>query len=155
MAAMKPTMQVTIDCADPDLLVPFWALALEYVPEPPPDGFDDWISYWRSVGVPEDELGGGGSGVDSIIDPQGVGPRIWFQIVPEGKSAKNRVHLDLSVSGGRSTPKAQRRERIETKAAQLVAAGATRLRTLELDDPASQYYGVSMQDPEGNEFCLH
>ena len=149
---MKPTLQVTIDCADPDQLVPFWALALEYVPEPPPDGFADWPSYWRSVGVPEAELGVG-SGVDSIVDPQGIGPRVWFQIVPEGKQVKNRLHLDLSVSGGRGTPKPVRRERIQAKVSELVAAGATVVRELEL--AGSDYYGVTLTDPEGNEFCLH
>jgi len=152
---MKPRLQVTIDCHDPDVLVPFWASALQYEAEPPPDGFDNWLDYWRSVGVPEEELAGGGSGVDSIIDPQGLGPRVWFQIVPEDKAVKNRVHLDLAVSGGRGTPKALRKERIEAKAAELVAAGATRVKALELDDPDSEYYGLTMTDPEGNEFCLN
>ncbi len=152
---MGPKLQVTFDCADPDRLVPFWALALGYELEPPPDGHPDWISYWRASGVPEEELTGGGSGCDSIIDPDGVGPRIWFQIVPEGKTAKNRMHLDLSVSGGRGVAKAVRKERIEAKVGDLVAAGATRLRTLELPDPNSTYYGVTMHDPEGNEFCIN
>lgn len=150
---MKPTLQVTIDCANPDRLAPFWALALDYVLEPPPDGFSDWLSYWRSIGVPEAELAGPGSGNDSIIDPQGVGPRVWFQIVPEGKTVKNRVHLDLSVSGGRGTPKAVRKQRIGAKVAELTAAGASVLAEHELPD--SDYYGVTLTDPEGNEFCLN
>jgi glyoxalase superfamily protein len=94
--------QLVIDCADPDRLARFWAAALSYVPEPPPDGFASWDDYWRDVGVPEEELG---IGVDCIIDPEGSGPRIWFQVVPEIKSVKNRLHLDVHVggrAGGRS-----------------------------------------------------
>lgn len=149
---MKPTLQVTIDCADPDLLVPFWALALGYVAESPPAGFDDWFSYWRSIGVPEDELGSG-SGCDSVVDPDGVGPRVWFQIVPERKAAKNRVHLDLTVSGGRAVPLAERRARIRAEADRLVAAGATIV--AELGTDGLDYFGITLLDPEQNEFCLN
>jgi hypothetical protein len=74
--------QLVIDCTDPERLSRFWAAALGYEPEPPPAGFTTWDEYWRDVGVPEEELG---FGVDRIIDPGGVGPRIWFQVVPEGK----------------------------------------------------------------------
>jgi hypothetical protein len=88
-----------IDCADPEPLARFWAAALRYELEPPPAGFANWDAYWRDVGVPEDELG---PGADCIVDPDGRGPRIWFQVVPERKAAKNRLHLDISVSGGRA-----------------------------------------------------
>jgi hypothetical protein len=53
------------------------------------------------VGVSEDELG---LGLDRIADPAGRGPRIWFQVVPEKKTLKNRLHLDITVSGGRANP---------------------------------------------------
>jgi hypothetical protein len=85
------------DCADPDVLTRFWAPALGYRVEGPPAGFDDWRSYWAHIGLPEDELVDSG---DAIVDPDGVGPRIWFQVVPEANVVKNRVHLDLDVSGG-------------------------------------------------------
>ncbi|MFE0336996.1 VOC family protein [Streptomyces sp. NPDC058955] len=99
------TLQLTIDCADPGRLVPFWAEALRYVPEPPPEGYPSWREYWAASGVPEEELGdGAGDLPESLVDPAGVGPRVWFQQVPEPKTVKNRVHLDLKVGGGRGVP---------------------------------------------------
>jgi hypothetical protein len=152
---MTLRVQVAIDCARPPVLTRFWALALEYVVEPPPAGFATWTAYWRSVGVPGDELDDTGepdSDADSIVDPAGVGPRIFFHIVPEGKVVKNRVHLDVGVGGGRDVPVEVRRERVRAKAEQLLAAGATRLRVLSEHE---NHYGEVMADPEGNEFCIH
>ena len=91
---MPVRFQLVIDCADPDLLANFWAAALGYVLEPAPAGFETWNDYWREVGVPEDELF---DGADCIVDPDGAGPRIWFQVVPDVKGVKNRLHLDLHV----------------------------------------------------------
>jgi catechol 2,3-dioxygenase-like lactoylglutathione lyase family enzyme len=147
---MATKIQVTIDCADPERLARFWADALGYKIEDAPAGFATWRSYWRSVGIPEDELGDGDCN-DSIVDPTGTGPRIWFQAVPERKTVKNRLHLDLDASGGRAVPLATRKLRVEAEAERLVAAGATRLRELE----EGGGYFVVMQDPEGNEFCIH
>src|ERR1035441_4543472 len=98
MVAAK--FQLVIDCADPEPLARFWAAALGYVLEPPPAGFASWDEYWRDVGVPEDELG---PGTDSIVDPDGRSPRIWFQVVPERKAVKNRLHIDVHASGGRGS----------------------------------------------------
>jgi hypothetical protein len=148
---MATKLQVTFDCSDPARLTLFWSTALRYDIEPPPPGFDTWPSYWRHRGVPEDELGGEGS--DSLIDPDGVGPRIWFQKVPETKTVKNRLHLDLDASGGRSVPLAARKERVIAEVERLIDAGATRLRILEQD--GVDHFAVVMQDPEGNEFCVH
>ncbi|MGI8993791.1 MAG: VOC family protein [Nocardioidaceae bacterium] len=86
-----------------------------------------------------------------MVDPDGVGPRIVFLEVPEAKVVKNRVHLDLSVSGGHEVPMDKRRERIDAEAGRLVAAGATKLRVLE----ATGHYAWAMHDPEGNEFDLN
>jgi hypothetical protein len=148
---MVTTLHVTIDCSEPARLVRFWSAALGYVVEAPPDGFGTWVAYWRSIGVPEDELPGDDVDPhDSIVDPDGVGPRIWFQLVPEPKVVKNRVHLDLRVGGGREVPVAERRRRIDAEVTRLVGLGATRL----LAHEGSDYYAVVMQDPEGNEFCL-
>lgn len=144
--------QLVIDCADPASLVRFWADALGYVPEPPPDGFATWNAYWLSRGVPEGELDTGRDSCDSIVDPRGAGPRIWFQVVPEGKAAKNRLHLDIRASGGRDVPFGTRVKRVEAEARRLVAAGASRLRVLQ---GAIGHFAVVMADPEGNEFCLH
>jgi Glyoxalase-like domain len=147
---MATRMQVTIDCADPGRLARFWATALGYRLEEPPDGFASWQDYWVSRGLPPEEVE---DGYDSIVDPDGVGPRVWFQPVPEAKVVKNRVHLDLDVGGGRAAPLAERRRRVDTEADRLVAAGATRFRVLS--EEGVDHYGVVMQDPEGNEFCLH
>src|ERR1035437_10460608 len=105
MVAAK--FQLVIDCADPEPLAQFWAAALGYVAGPPPAGFASWDEYWRDVGVPEDELG---PGTDSIVDPDGRSPRIWFQVVPERKAVKNRLHIDVHASGGRGLPLGGRRQ---------------------------------------------
>jgi Glyoxalase-like domain len=142
--------QLVIDCADPEPLARFWAAALGYVFEPPPAGFADWNEYWRDVGVPEDELG---LGDDLIVDPDRRRPRIWFQVVPERKTIKNRLHLDIHVSGGRAVPLEVRRQRVDAEAQRLVGLGATIAKVLfeeEID-----HYGVAMRDPEGNEFDIN
>jgi hypothetical protein len=148
---MAIEFQLTIDCRDPSVLVPFWAEALGYIPQPPPDGFPTWRDWYRSIGVPDDELGDG-DGTDRLVDPDGKGPRIWFQVVPEGKVTKNRLHLDLNVGGGRALPLATRKRRVDAKVAELCAAGATTLR-VGVHPEHDHYYAV-MQDPEGNEFCV-
>ena len=145
-------LQITIDCADPGPLVAFWAAALGYVVEPPPEGFGSWNDYWRHVGVPDSELPTDVDAANSLVDPAEVGPRIWFQVVPERKSVKNRLHLDLKVSGGRVVPLAERRARVEAEAARLEELGASRLRLLSQD--GLDHYAVVMADPEGNEFCV-
>jgi hypothetical protein len=73
------------------------------------------------VGVGEDDLG---IGQDCIIDPDGSGPRIWFQVVPELKAVKNRLHLDISVSGGRAVPIETRRRRVDAEAERLAPFSA-------------------------------
>jgi len=145
-------LQLAIDCTEPRLLVPFWCEALGYIAEPPPGGHSSWNDYWREMGVPDDELPTDHDAADSIVDPAGVGPRVFFQVVPEPKSVKNRVHLDLKISGGRAVPLPERRERIEAEAKRLEALGATRIRVNSTD--GLDHYGVVMQDPEGNEFCV-
>lgn len=147
---MAVRYQLVIDCANPDRLARFWAAALGYEPEPPPDGFASWDDYWRDVGVPEEELG---VGVDRIVDPAGGGPRIWFQVVPEGKTIKNRIHIDIHASGGRSLPLSTRREQVDTEVRRLTELGATTVRVLQQD--GLDHYGVAMTDPEGNEFDVN
>jgi hypothetical protein len=147
---MTVRYQLVIDCADPEPLARFWAAALGYEFEPPPAGFDSWDDYWRDLGFPEEDLGGG---EDRIIDPTGRGPRIWFQVVPERKAAKNRWHIDISAGGGRAVPMETRRQRVDAEAARLVGLGAQRIRALETD--GIDHYAVSMKDPEGNEFDIN
>ncbi|WP_120991039.1 VOC family protein [Arthrobacter sp. AG1021] len=145
------TMQLTIDCAHPQLMVEFWAEALGYVQEPPPAGHASWRAYWQDLGVPDEELSpGSGDLPESIIDPTGRGPRIWFQQVPESKTMKNRWHFDLQVGGGRGVPLETRVERVGAAAKRLVARGAVVLGIH--DEPSMGHYAIAMQDPEGNEF---
>ena len=98
---MGVRFQVVIDCAEPEPLARFWAAALGYVLEPPPEGFAVWDDYYRHIGLPESFLG---HGTDCIIDPAGSGPRFWFQMVPDVKTVKNRLHLDVHASGGQAVP---------------------------------------------------
>ena len=86
----------------------------------------------------------------ALIDPDGAGPTVYIQPVPEPKVAKNRLHLDLRVGGGVHVSLAERAGRLEARAADLVRAGATLLRRHE--DPGDWF--IVMADPEGNEFCL-
>ncbi|HEY7224578.1 MAG TPA: VOC family protein [Micromonosporaceae bacterium] len=150
---MTTDWQLTIDCADPGPLVRFWSVALGYVPPDPPDGHPSWRQYYLSIAVPEEELGDmDDDAVDRLVDPTGHGPSIWFQVVPERKSLKNRLHLDLKVGGGRSVPLAQRRSRVDSHVAELVGHGATVVRVT--DAPGMDHYAVLLGDPEGNEFCV-
>jgi len=142
--------QLVIDCTDPDRLSRFWAAALRYELAPPPAGFATWDEYWRDVGVPEEDLG---IGADCIIDPSGASPRIWFQVVPEPKTLKNRLHLDICVGGGRAVPLATRKQRVDAEARRLTGLGATMAANLAKD--GLDHYGIAMKDPEGNEFDIN
>jgi hypothetical protein len=139
-------IQVVIDCADPGRLSTFWATALGYKLQDPPDGFATWDEFLTKVGVPEEER----NNASAIVDPDGAGPRIYFQRVPEGKVVKNRVHLDLNVGGGQQTPIEERKQRVGAEVERLKGEGATVVRPME----QHAEYWVVMQDPEGNEFCL-
>jgi Glyoxalase-like domain len=152
---MPVRFQLVIDCQDPELLARFWAAALGYVLEPPPEGFASWDDWRRDAGFPESELG---IGADSIVDPRGDGPRIWFRVEPDAKVVKNRLHLDVHVSGGRSVldrslPLASHRERVDAEARRLTDLGATF--TGALGDGSLDHYAVGMKDPEGNEFDIN
>src|ERR1700752_5329147 len=123
---MAVSYQLGIDCSSPQSLARFWAEGLPYAVAPAAPGFDSWDDFYRSIGVPEDELG---LGADRIEDPRGEGPAIWFQVVPEEKSVKNRLHIDVNASGGRGSSLETRRPRVEAEAARLVDLGATRVHT--------------------------
>ena len=147
---MAVSFQLVIDCADPEPLAHFWAAALGYELERPPDGFASWDAYRRDLGVPEDELG---TGADCIVDPNGRAPRIWFQVVPERKTLKNRWHLDIGVGGGRAVPIETRRQRVDAEAARLADLGALLVGAHETE--GLDHYAVAMNDPEGNEFDIN
>ena len=147
---MAVRFQLVIDCADPEPLAHFWVAPLAYELEPPPDGFASWDVYRRDLGVPEDQLGGG---ADCIVDPSREGPRIWFQVVPERKAVKNRWHIDIGVSGGRTVPIETRRQRVDAEAARLVDLGAMLVGVHATE--GLDHYAVAMEDPEGNEFDIN
>lgn len=132
---MSLAVQIAFDCHDADKLADFWAVALDYILQPPPDGFESWPAFAEANGIPLPEPGA----IGAVVDPDGVGPRVLFQRVPEGKEAKNRVHLDIRAGDGR-----------DAKVAELETLGGTVL------DRVEEYGGkwVVMADPEGNEFCV-
>ncbi|MET7617174.1 VOC family protein [Streptomyces sp. NPDC005408] len=105
--------EIVFDCHDPAGLVRFWAALLG---GDPVDRSDDW----------------------SYIDPPGF-VRVAFQRVPEGKAAKNRLHLDLDAGD------------VDAATDEAVALGAVRVGAAITDE-----YGrfQVLRDPEGNEFCF-
>jgi hypothetical protein len=143
---MAREVQVTFDCGDPAALAAFWAEALGYVLQPPPEPYESWDAFLDAVGVPEDQR----NSRSAVVDPAGHGPRVFFQKVPEGKTAKNRVHLDVRAAPGMQGE--DRMRALEGEAGRLATLGATRLRRFEPDATSAGF--IVMQDPEGNEFCL-
>jgi hypothetical protein len=143
---MVVPIQVTFDCADPDRLARFWAGLLGYHLDPPPEGYDSWEAWLVEQGVPESEW----NSASAVSDPEGRGPRIFFQRVPETKQLKNRVHLDVNVGGPRGTPDEERRPAVDAAVERAVGLGATKVRLVE--ERGERHY--VMNDIEGNEFCL-
>ncbi|RKN10465.1 VOC family protein [Streptomyces radicis] len=152
---MSRHIQVTFDAHDPGALSSFWRDALGYVhPAPPgvelPEGADPlaaWDEFLERVGVPEEER----DARSAIEDPDGQGPRLFFQRVPEGKVAKNRVHLDVRAAPGLEGD--ERMAALEVECERLVALGATRVHRTDPEPPMEHGF-IVMTDPEGNEFCL-
>ncbi|MGC5166917.1 VOC family protein [Luteimicrobium sp. DT211] len=138
---------VTVDCADPRALAAFWALALGYREPPVPAGSATWDAWFEAQGVPEDER----DGAAYLTDPSGRLPSLSLLRVPEPKTTKNRLHLDLKVSGGRDAPQERREDAIRSKVAELCGAGA---RVLEEHDGPRGLDHVVLADPEGNELCV-
>ncbi|MGY1831067.1 VOC family protein [Geodermatophilus sp. SYSU D01180] len=140
---MATEFQVTIDAAEPHVLADWWAEALGWRVEPQDEAVirraveaghasEDQTTTHRGALV--------WAAGAAITSPDPGRPRVLFQAVPEAKTVKNRVHLDLRVGD----------ERRETEVARLLGMGATELWR------ASQgpFSWVTMADPEGNEFCV-
>ncbi|MEV4165902.1 VOC family protein [Nonomuraea dietziae] len=108
---------VVFDCRHPASLARFWAAALDGYRIAPYDGTEPFD--------PED---------DPTVLIEGGSPRLWFQLVPESKIVKNRVHLDV------------RCDDLDAESRRLTALGA---RVVEYVED-----WIVMADPEGNEFCL-
>ena len=143
---MATSVQIVFDCADPDRLSGFWAAALHYKLQDPPKGFASWEEALKSFGVPEEEW----NSASAIVDPEGKGPRIYFQQMDTPKPKKNRLHLDINISGGGKVPPKERVKRVDAEVERILGLGATKQRVW--DDP--EEYCIVMQDPEGNEFCV-
>ena len=152
---MSRHIQITFDARDPSALSSFWRDALGYVhPAPPgvelPEGADPlaaWDEFLARAGVPEEQR----NSRSAVEDPDGHGPRLFFQQVPEGKVAKNRVHLDVRAAPGLHGE--ERMAALEAECDRLVALGAKRVQRFEPEPPLSAGF-IVMTDPEGNEFCL-
>ncbi|MDI3422501.1 VOC family protein [Streptomyces luteolus] len=143
--------KIVVDSTDPHAQADFWAAALDYAVEdnsalieqllgagavPPAlvtehHGRHSWrgAAAARHPDDPYDELSGAG-----------LGRRLLFNQVPEPKTGKNRVHLDLHVGA----------EQRADEVARLEGLGARVVRAV--DEPGGSW--VTMQDPEGNEFCV-
>ncbi|MFB6577296.1 VOC family protein [Streptomyces sp. NPDC056402] len=143
MSSIKK-FQVTFDCAEPERLARFWCEVLGYVVPPPPEGFATWDEFTRSL-PPEEQ-----DAWFVCTDPSGSGPRLYFQRVPEGKAAKNRLHLDVRVGTGLVGE--ERLAALEAECARLLPLGAVRGQLLLADGVNESC--LTMQDVEGNEFCL-
>jgi len=135
--------QVTFDVADPHAQAVFWAAVLGIEVEDHSQFVDQLVADGR---LPESDrivIDGRSAFREAAAcrDPNGVEPRLYFQLVPEGKVAKNRVHLDVRVDPDRK----------EAEVARVTALGATFVETHDDRGPLSYV----MRDPEGNELCLH
>ncbi|MCY1139453.1 VOC family protein [Actinoplanes sp. Pm04-4] len=152
---MSRHIQVTFDALDPAQLSTFWRDVLGYVHPGPPgvtlapgeDPLAAWDAFLEKQGVPEAAR----NQASAIEDPDGEGPRIFFQQVPEDKVAKNRVHLDVRAAPGLQGD--DRMAALEKECDRLVALGAKRVSRSEPAPPLSLGF-IVMNDPEGNEFCL-
>lgn len=144
---MARDVQITFDCADPARMAAFWAEALGYKVQDPPEGFESWDQALETMGVPVENR----NDASAVVDPESSGPRIFFQRVPEGKQLKNRVHLDVRAAPGLNGD--ERMAALEAQAERLGSHGATWLERYDPDPPLAGGH-IVMLDPEGNEFCL-
>jgi hypothetical protein len=129
---MGVRFSLTMDAAEPQALARFWAAALGDRQLGGPEAGEDGTGEWAT-----------------LDDPSGRTPDLFFQQVPEGKVAKNRLHLDLDVAGEGTFE--EKKARIDAEAARLKALGATDHRGVHAE---GRSYWIRMNDPEGNEFCL-
>lgn len=142
---MATSFQITFDAHDPMAQAEFWSAALGYRVQPPPKGFDSWDAFAESIGMPEAER----DKIAAAVDPDKEQPRLLFLRVPEDKSVKNRVHLDVNAT----TPDMAEDERkavLTTEIERLEALGAHKW------EERTEYghSWIVMYDPEGNEFCI-
>lgn len=143
--------QITVDALDPHAQARFWAAALGYEVEIGTDFIRSILDQGLATQADVVEIDGElfwrtGSAIRHPAD-RSTGPhedpaprRLLFIAVPEAKTTKNRVHLDLNVG----------RERIDAEVERLTGLGATEL--YRVDEPGA--FHATLADPEGNEFCV-
>lgn len=146
MSDKRPKVQVAFDSREPERLAAFYASALGYRLQPPPEGFASWEEAQKKWGVPEEDW----HSWAAIVDPDASGPRIFFQKMDTEKPGKNRLHLDVNASEGMKVPLEARKIQVRRHVEELKLIGATEQNEVEEDDE----FWVVMLDPEGNEFCV-
>ena len=141
------SFQVVVDCRDPHPLADWWAETLGWQVEPSdPDFIRSMVEQGHATDADTTTHRGvlvWASGA-AIVHPDGAGPgsRVLFQVVPEGKTVKNRLHLDVRVPSGQAP---------DDVVARLLERGATFLHT-GTEGPQTRW--TTLADPEGNEFCV-
>jgi hypothetical protein len=142
---MTVSFQIAVDCADPHQLARFWAAAVDYDVEDHHDQIVEILAAGYASDEDTIEIDGRKAWkiAAACSDPAGIGPRLLFQAVPEPKTVKDRIHLDLH----RDLSDDERGREV----ARLVGLGATKL----WDGQQGPMRWVTMADPEGNEFCVN
>lgn len=135
-------VQVTFDCHDPMRVATFWCSVLGYEFPPVPEGFASWSEFDAASDAPGHAA--------ACVDPTGRGPRLFFQAVPEGKTVKNRLHLDVRVGTGLTG--SERLAALRAESARLELLGAVQERVMPAN--GAEESCIVMRDIEGNEFCL-
>ncbi len=123
---------ITFACEDPDHLAGFWAAALGYVKqEAPPEFMEAWLAAGRDP-----------NGAAAIVDPEGKGPRLFFEKKPKTPTTSIPIHLDQNAPDR------------EAEVKRLVGLGAREVETkTRTTGPYTETWTV-MKDPEGNGFCV-
>ena len=144
MTAIPPTIQIEVDSADPHAQARFWAAALHYEREDHHDQVEQLLAAGAITTDDTIEVDGrlAFRVAAACRHPEGTGPRVLFQHVPEPKTVKDRIHMDLHHLQGD--------EFREAEVARLTELGATKL----WDGQQGPQRWVTMADPEGNEFCV-
>ena len=138
---MAYEFQVAVDCAQPHVLADWWAEALGWdVVAQDPEFIRTMIAEGYATEADTSTHNGALVWSDGAAIHHPDGRRMYFQQVPEPKTAKNRWHLDVRVGP----------ENVAAEKDRLIARGATYL----YDGQQGPHTWVTMADPEGNEFCL-
>ncbi|HEX4698583.1 MAG TPA: VOC family protein [Actinomycetes bacterium] len=142
-------LQLVLDAGDPHTQAKFWAAALGWTVERSPEFVQQMLD--AGIATPDDVVEVDGRlawrTAEALRHPDhdrirelGGAARMLFQLVPEAKTVKNRMHVDVNVG----------RDNIDATVARLEALGANVL--WKVDEPGA--FHTTMADPEGNEFCV-